>query len=113
MVDLTTAQRIVHELKTKKGINIKKLSSEIGMQYTYVIRQLNGASKLTDGTYDKIVSFARNNGIDTSVLTTKQRGSLNATTPILNEKLSGIVNIQIKIVDNNIAGVEWALNPIS
>jgi hypothetical protein len=112
MADLATLQRVVDELKRKRGINLKSISNEIQIQYVYVTKQINGTIKLTDNVYNKIMAFARNQGVDTTVLTTKQRESLTATTPTLNEKLSGIVNIQIKIVDNNIAGVEWALNPI-
>lgn len=111
MRELATLQRVVFELKSKKGVTMKGLSTEIGSDYVYLTKQINGAIKITDSVYDKIMDFARKRGIDTTVFETKSETAVLSTSaiPEIAHGLSGTISLSIKLQNNQITGVDWQL----
>jgi Na+-transporting NADH:ubiquinone oxidoreductase subunit NqrC len=112
MTDLPTLQRVVDELKRKKGLNRKDLSAKTGIDYIYLTKQISGASKLTESSYSTIMNYARQMGIDTTVFKTRSTAINEVITPPVVQGLSGTINVSIKLDNNKITGIDWHMTAL-
>ena len=112
-IERETFRRIYEELKLKTDKSSVQLCAILGLDHRYISKQLTGKAPISRKNYTKIVRYAMEQGIDTTQYNTMYKMDvMGAAEPISQlhtglGPLNGVVNIKVRIINNDIAGIDF------